>query len=107
MGWYSVNQEQPSQGCFLAPFGAGRVAINSLGINVFTDGTCFPAGSDQVAGDVGIDTLADNGVPMLTHVLLAVSPAIDSGNNDVCPATDQRGMARDTACDVGSFEFVP
>ena len=43
----------------------------------------------------------------LTHALLAGSPAIDAGNNAVCAATDQRGVARDAACDVGAYEFVP
>jgi hypothetical protein len=51
--------------------------------------------------------LADNGGPTLTHALLNGSPAIDAANTDVCPATDQRGVARDAACDVGSFEYVP
>jgi hypothetical protein len=51
--------------------------------------------------------LADNGGPTLTHALLAGSPAIDAGDNAVCPATDQRGLARDAACDVGSFEYLP
>ena len=96
-----------TEGCFLAPFGPGPVAINSLGNNVFTDSTCFPVGSDQIVGDVGIDSLADNGGPTLTHALLPGSPAINAGNNAVCPVTDQRGVARDAACDVGAYEFVP
>jgi beta-glucanase (GH16 family) len=96
-----------NEGCFLAPFGAGAVAINSLGNNVFTDGTCFPVASDQIVGDALVGPLADNGGPTLTRALLAGSPAIDAGNNAVCPAIDQRGVARDTACDVGAYEFVP
>jgi hypothetical protein len=51
--------------------------------------------------------MADNGGLTLTHALLASNPAIDAGDNAVCPATDQRGVARDAACDVGSFEYVP
>ena len=94
-------------GCFLAPFGAGAVALNSLGNNVLTDGTCSPIGSDQVVGDASLDGLADNGGPTLTHALLAGSPAIDAANTAVCPPTDQRGVARDAACDVGAFEFMP
>jgi len=103
----SIVGNNATEGCFLAPYGAGAVAINSLGYNLFTDGTCFPVGSDQVVTDAGIGSLADNGGPTLTHALLAGSPAIDAGDNAVCPATDQRGVARDTACDVGSFEYVP
>ncbi len=103
----SIVANNVTEGCFLAPFGAGAVAINSLGNNVFTDGTCFPVGSDQIVVDPGVDSLADNGGPTLTHALLAGSPAIDAGDNAFCPATDQRGITRDGACDVGSFEFVP
>jgi hypothetical protein len=60
-----------------------------------------------VVGSVGLDPLADNGGPTLTHALLAGSPAIDAADAAVCPATDQRGVARPqgSACDVGSFEF--
>jgi beta-glucanase (GH16 family) len=93
--------------CFLAPFGSGTVAINSLGNNVFTDGTCNPIGSDQIVGDAGLGSLADNGGPTLTHALLAGSPAIDAANPAVCPPTDQRGVPRDATCDVGAYEYVP
>jgi len=51
--------------------------------------------------------MAGNAGPTLTHALLAGSPAIDAGDDAVCPATDQRGVARDAACDVGPFEYVP
>ena len=94
-------------GCFLAPFGAGAVAINSLGNNVFTDASCGSEASDQIVADAGLDGLADNGGPTLTHALLAGSPAIDAANPAVCPVVDQRGVARDAACDVGAFEYVP
>ncbi len=94
-------------GCFLAPFGAGAVALNSLGNNVFTDGTCNPIGSDQVVGDALLGPLADNGGPTLTYALLAGSPAIDAANDPACPATDQRGVVRPqgAGCDIGSFEL--
>jgi beta-glucanase (GH16 family) len=93
--------------CLFAPWGGGNVALNSDHNNVFTDATCFAGASDQVVADAGLDLLADNGGPTLTHALLAGSPAIDAGDNTVCPATDQRGVARDAACDVGSFEYTP
>jgi beta-glucanase (GH16 family) len=94
-------------GCILAPFGPGPVALTSLGSNVFTDGTCNPIASDQVVADAGLEGLADNGGPTQTHALVAGSPAIDAANTAVCPAVDQRGVTRDAACDVGSFEYVP
>jgi hypothetical protein len=74
---------------------------------LFTDATCSPGASDLVVADPLLGSLADNGGPTLTHALLAGSPAIDAGDNAVCPATDQRGVARDAACDIGSFEYVP
>jgi hypothetical protein len=105
----SIIANNVTEGCFLAPFGAGAVAINSLGHNVFTDGTCYPVGSDQIVASAGLDSLADNGGPTLTHALLTGSPAIDAADDAVCPATDQRGVARPqgAGCDVGAYELVP
>ncbi|MFZ1396424.1 MAG: carbohydrate binding domain-containing protein [Candidatus Promineifilaceae bacterium] len=84
-------------------------SLTSLGNNVVTDGSCQPVGSDIVvaAGGAGVDVLADNGGPTLTHALLAGSVAIDAANTAVCPSTDQRGIARDAACDIGAFESIP
>ena len=48
--------------------------------------------------------LTNNGGPTLTHALPASSPAIDAGDNANCPATDQRGEARDLQCDIGAYE---
>ena len=105
----SIIAGNANEGCFLAPFGSGAVAINSLGNNVFTDSTCSPIASDQIVADALLDPLADNGGPTLTHALLADSPAIDAGNNAVCPATDQRGLARPQGadCDAGAYELMP
>jgi hypothetical protein len=105
----SIIANNQTEGCFLAPFGAGTVAINSLGTNVFSDANCFPIGSDQIVGAAGLGPLADNGGPTLTHALLAGSPAIDAANGTLCPAIDQRGVARPqgAACDSGSFELQP
>jgi hypothetical protein len=95
-------------GCFLAPFGAGAVSLTSGGHNVVTDDSCgAPAAGDQFSTDPLIGPLADNGGPTMTHALLAGSPAIDAADPDACPAVDQRGEARDAACDVGSFEYLP
>jgi beta-glucanase (GH16 family) len=103
----SIVAENASEGCFLAPWGSGFVAISSLGSNLFSDGTCFPVGSDQVVPDACVGGLAANGGPTLTHALLPGSPAIDAADTAVCPTEDQRGLARDAACDVGAFEFTP
>ncbi len=68
-----------------------------------------PGRKRPVVADAGLGVLADNGGPTLTHALLAGSPAIDSANAAVCPATDQRGVIRPqgAGCDVGAYELVP
>jgi hypothetical protein len=87
--------------------GGGAAVLTSLGGNVNTDPSCALIGSDQDVGAGGalVDVLADNGGPTLTHALLAGSPAIDAAVG-VCPATDQRGVARPVGagCDVGAYE---
>jgi beta-glucanase (GH16 family) len=97
-------------GCFIAPWGSGSVEIVSGGHNVGSDGTCnLSAAGDQPNTDPVIGPLGDNGGPTWTHALQAGSPAIDAADDAVCPATDQRGVPRPqgTACDVGSYEYVP
>lgn len=50
--------------------------------------------------------LGSNGGLTQTMQLLTGSPAINTGNNATCPATDQRGVSRPrgVACDIGAFE---
>ena len=50
--------------------------------------------------------LGDNGGTTQTHALLPGSPAINAGSNNNAPATDQRGVIRDTQVDIGAFEFT-
>lgn len=96
----------PGTGCFVAPFGSGVVTLNSVGSNVFTDTTCAPVASDQVVVTAGIAPLAANGGPTLTHALGVGSPALNAVNPMICPATDQRGVARPQGpgCDAGAVE---
>ncbi len=72
--------------------------------NLIEDGSCSPMFSD----DPNLGLIADNGGPTQTHALLPGSPAIDAGDNDACPATDQRGVTRpfNGICDIGSYEMV-
>jgi beta-glucanase (GH16 family) len=92
--------------CFYAPFGSGVVTLTSLGHNLMTDTSCFPAASDLVVGDALIGPLADNGGPTPTHALLDGSPALDAADAAACPPTDQRGVRRPqgAGCDIGAFE---
>jgi hypothetical protein len=86
--------------------GGGAATITSGGHNVISDGSCNPVATDLSNTDALLGPLADNGGPTLTHALQAGSPAIDAANAAICPATDQRGIARPqgAGCDVGAYE---
>ncbi|MGI9021580.1 MAG: choice-of-anchor Q domain-containing protein [Solirubrobacterales bacterium] len=75
------------------------VAHNLLG----NGGDCGsgPSGNVFVA-DPLLKPLADNGGPTETHALKATSKAIGRAGNS--PATDQRGVRRDSDPDIGAFE---
>ncbi|HEX6064851.1 MAG TPA: choice-of-anchor Q domain-containing protein, partial [Longimicrobiales bacterium] len=68
------------------------------------DGTCGSVFEFTIADPV-LGALADNGGPSMTHALLAGSPAINSGSNCTV-TTDQRYAPRDSACDIGAYEFI-
>lgn len=94
-------------GCYQGFFG-GTPTLASGGHNVVSDDTCnLTAAGDQPNTDPLLGSLADNGGPTWTHALLTGSPAIDAGDDAVCPATDQRGVARPQgpACDTGAYEY--
>jgi CSLREA domain-containing protein/RHS repeat-associated protein len=86
--------------------------IQSQGHNLIGVNNCsFTAGSGDHIGTSGspinaqLGLLADNGGATLTHALQSNSPAINAGDNNGCPATDQRGYTRDASCDMGAFEY--
>ena len=91
-------------------------AYTSLGHNLIGDiggtvtGFADGVGGDQVGGgiDAMLGFLRNNGGPTKTHALRFPSPAVDAGDNEACPATDQRGIARffGSACDIGAFELM-
>jgi beta-glucanase (GH16 family) len=88
-------------------FASGTMGnVVSGGDNVIQDDSCNPAASDVIIWDALIGSLAYNGGPTQTHALLSGSPAIDAANDALCPATDQRGVARPqgTHCDSGAYE---
>jgi hypothetical protein len=87
--------------------------FTTLGHNLDSGTSCnFTAGSDLVNTDPKLGPLQNNGGPTLTHALLRGSLAIDAADNNGCPATDQRGVARPldgngdgvTVCDIGAYE---
>lgn len=85
----------------------GTVRLISGGHNVVQDASYNPTSSDLIVSNALIGPLADNGGPTLTHALLSGSPAVDAADDQSCPATDQRGVARPQGphCDIGSFEL--
>jgi CSLREA domain-containing protein len=83
--------------------------ITSLGHNLSSDNSCNLAGPGDLNGvDPQLTGLQDNDGPTLTHGLYPSSPAIDAGDNNSCPAVDQRGVARPqgAVCDIGAYEYV-
>ena len=76
--------------------------------NLSGDGTCgfSDSGSLQNANPQ-LGSLADNGGPTNTLKLADASPAKNAGDNNGCPASDQRGIARPQAgiCDIGAVEL--
>jgi CSLREA domain-containing protein len=85
------------------------------GTEGFTNGSNGDqVGTNAVPLDPKLGTLADNGGPTKTHVLLLGSPAIDAGNSSL--TTDQRGAPRpiddvnvanaagSNGADIGAYE---
>lgn len=84
-------------------------SITSAGYNLDSDGTCvLNATGDLPNTDPKLGSLQNNGGPTFTQALLIGSPAIDAGDSNACPNTDQRGVGRPqgNGCDMGAYERV-
>jgi hypothetical protein len=93
-------------GVHSAPDCAGNAA--SFGNNVIGNTTrcAIALQNSDIIGDPGLDAFTDDGTPGNGHFdLLPTSPAIDAGNHNVCPKTDQLGRKRGHVCDIGAIEF--
>jgi predicted outer membrane repeat protein len=110
----------------LTDFGVSNVDVSgvfsSQGHNFIGDGTGGTGLNDGVNGDIvgtsdnpidpKLGPLQNNGGPTKTMALLAGSRAIDHGDNNAAPASDQRGFARKkdgnfdgvAVVDIGAFE---
>jgi predicted outer membrane repeat protein len=89
--------------------GGAQIANDASAATVYDSviqGGC-PAGntcSNIITTDPLLGTLGNYGGATQTIPLLPGSSAIDAGNAGACAATDQRGMSRVGACDIGAYE---
>ncbi|MEX0682639.1 MAG: choice-of-anchor Q domain-containing protein [Dehalococcoidia bacterium] len=99
----TVTGADPARTC-----GVGLTGVlTSQGHNLEDGQTCgLDMDGDQPGVDPMLGPLADNGGPTFTHALIQGSPAIDAGDDAVCPVDDQRGEPRPQGdgCDAGAFE---
>jgi CSLREA domain-containing protein len=85
--------------------------ITNGGNNLDSGATCLWGSNNGSLSntDPRLGPVANNGGPTQTMALLAGSPAIGTGTNVGCPATDQRGVTRPqgSQCDLGAYEANP
>jgi hypothetical protein len=78
--------------------------------------TFYDLGNNIISQPAQLAPLTNNGGSTRTHALLPASPAINAGNdcvltgngcgdNNPALTTDQRGLSRSGAVDIGAFEF--
>jgi hypothetical protein len=82
---------------------------NLIGDGSGSDGFVNGSDGDQVGTSASpiqpyLSSLGNHGGPTPTVALLPGSPAINGSDTSVAPATDQRGIARVGAADIGAFE---
>lgn len=85
-------------------------ALTSADFNLIqsTLGCTVTLGANDITGQNPLlGPIQNNGGTTSTMALLVGSPALDTGDNGTCEATDQRGVARPqgTNCDMGAYEF--
>ena len=112
-----------SGGSDVSTQGAARflsLGHNLIGITAADSGLLSGVNGDLVGTaanpiDPLLSPLRDNGGSTLTHMPLPGSPAIDAGENNGAPVTDQTGIARPkdgdgdgvAVVDIGAFEWYP
>jgi hypothetical protein len=69
--------------------------------------TSWSCGTNIITADPMLGSLGNYGGSTQVYPLLAGSSAINTGDDAVCPATDQRGLSRPQGihCDIGAFEL--
>jgi hypothetical protein len=82
--------------------------ITDDGYNICSDGSAnFASGSSYNFTDPQLAPLGDYGGPTWCMALLPTSPAIDFGDSNGIPNTDQRGFVRPfgSGADIGAYEY--
>ncbi len=84
---------------------SGPGPISAVGENMNNDGSC--TGFSLITSIHGVNGLADNGGPTLTHPLTTSSPAVDAAADCGGLTVDQRGEPRPygALCDLGAYEL--
>ncbi|HEY9122391.1 MAG TPA: choice-of-anchor Q domain-containing protein [Brevefilum sp.] len=100
----------PDDAGILSDFGEPQISysdIQGCGGSSSWNSSCGVDGGNNIEADPLLGPLVDNGGFTLTHALLEGSPAIDAGDPNTCPETDQRGVARPQGdyCDMGADEY--
>jgi hypothetical protein len=89
------------------PGGAGKINLKNSIVSGNTGGDVSgitDQGNNLIGGNALLAPLGFYGGPTQTMALLPGSPAINAGTATGAPATDQRGVSRVGAVDIGSFE---
>jgi hypothetical protein len=86
--------------------GGGYGSLTDAGNNISADISLAFGGNSFPNTDPKLGTLAANGGPTRTMLLLPGSPAIDAGDDAAGPNLDQRGFVRPTGArsDIGAIE---
>lgn len=94
--------------------GGAAVSLTSSGHNLEDGDSCgFGQTGDLKNSNPMLEALANNGGLTETMGIPQNSPAIDAGDDNACPNSDQRGQGRRTDgnvdgtghCDIGAFEL--
>jgi hypothetical protein len=112
-GWAIWNKRQlhVKNTIFSAPLG-NKACVQGVSDSLNSLSGDSSCGVNYLNMNPLLGPLQDNGGDTPTHALLPGSPAIDGGDDGVCPDHDQRDRRRpidgdgngSAACDIGAFE---
>ncbi|MEA2309018.1 MAG: hypothetical protein QOI65_1304 [Thermoleophilaceae bacterium] len=80
--------------------------VGSSSHNIENGDSCFFISNGNMITDPKLRPLGNYGGPTKTMPPKVGSPAIDNAEPGYCTSSDQRGVARGAACDIGAAELV-